>query len=45
MSRYTDIDSIVINYRNQVVQMVNEILMFDGSLVIASHGAYGPCRA
>jgi hypothetical protein len=45
MSRYTDIDSIVINYRNQVVQLVNGILMFDGSLVIASHGACGPCRA
>ncbi|HEX6403855.1 MAG TPA: nuclear transport factor 2 family protein [Pseudonocardiaceae bacterium] len=39
---YTGIDTIVINYRNRAGQLVNEILSFDGGLVVAGHGTYGP---
>ena len=39
---YTGIDTIVINYRNQAGQLANEILSFDGGLVIAGHGTYAP---
>lgn len=42
---YTGIDTIVINYRNQSGQLVNEILSFDGELVIAGHGTYAPPQA
>lgn len=39
---YTGIDTIVINYCNRAGQLVNEILSFDGGLVVAGHGTYGP---
>lgn len=39
---YTGIDTVVINDRNQAGQLVNEILSFDGGLVIAGHGTYAP---
>lgn len=39
---YTGVDTIVINYRNQLGQRVNEILIFDGPLVVAGYGTYGP---
>src|SRR5437763_13426502 len=42
---YTGIDTVVINYRNQAGQLVNEVLSFDGGLVIAGHGTYGPPQA
>lgn len=42
---YTGIDTVVINYRNQAGQLVNEILSFDGGLVVAGHGTYGPLQA
>lgn len=42
---YTGIDTIVINYRNQNGRLVNEIMTFDGSLVVAGAGTYGPQEA
>lgn len=39
---YTGIDTVVINYRNQAGQLVNEILTFSAGLVVAGHGTYGP---
>lgn len=33
-------NTIVIKYRNQLGRLVNEVLIFDGSLVTQGHGAY-----
>lgn len=37
---YAGIDTLVINYRNQSGGLVNEVLRFDGPLVIEGHGTY-----
>jgi ketosteroid isomerase-like protein len=37
---YQGIDTIVISYRNQDDNLVNEILTFQDSLVIEGHGTY-----
>lgn len=42
---YVGIYTIVINYRNQSGRLVNEILVFDSSLIIAGAGTYGPRQA
>jgi hypothetical protein len=42
---YVGIDTIVINYRNQSGRLVNEVLVFAGSLIIAGDGTYGPQQA
>ena len=39
---YTGIDTVVINYRNQAGQLVNEVLTFDGDRVSAGNATYGP---
>ena len=39
---YSGIDVVVINYRNQRGQLVNEVLRFDGGLVVEGHGVYQP---
>jgi hypothetical protein len=37
---YVGVDSLVINYRNQAERRVNEVLLFEGALVIEGHGTY-----
>jgi ketosteroid isomerase-like protein len=37
---YRGQSSVVINYRNHQGGLVNEVLHFDGDLVIAGHGTY-----
>jgi ketosteroid isomerase-like protein len=37
---YVGVDTLVINYRNQAGTRVNEVLIFNGSLVIEGHGTY-----
>ncbi len=37
---YEGIDTIVITYRNQNGALVNEVLTFDGDLVVEGHGTY-----
>jgi hypothetical protein len=37
---YTGIGTVVINFRNQNGGLVNEVLHFDGPLVVAGHGTY-----
>jgi len=37
---YAGVDLIVINYRNHLGNLVNEILKFDGDLVGEGHGTY-----
>lgn len=39
---YAGIDSVMINYRNQAGQLVGEVLIFDGGLVVSGWGTYGP---
>jgi hypothetical protein len=39
---YSGIDLIVINYRNQMGGLVNEILRFAGGMVVEGHGTYAP---
>lgn len=39
---YVGLNTVVINYRNQAGQLVNEMLTFDGERVSAGHAAYGP---
>lgn len=39
---YAGIDSVVINYRNQAGQMSNEVLIFDGDLIVSGWGTRGP---
>jgi ketosteroid isomerase-like protein len=37
---YLGLSTLVINYRNQKGGLVNEVLIFDGSLVVSGHGTY-----
>jgi ketosteroid isomerase-like protein len=37
---YAGIDTIVINYRNQLGGLVNEVLRFANGLVVEGHGTY-----
>lgn len=37
---YVGVNALVINYRNQLGRLVNEVLIFDGSLVTHGHGTY-----
>jgi len=37
---YHGVDTMVINYRNQNGGLVNEVLKFDGPLVVEGHGTY-----
>ncbi len=37
---YLGVDTIVINYRNHTGGLVNEVLTFDGPLVIQGHATY-----
>jgi ketosteroid isomerase-like protein len=37
---YVGVDTLVINYRNQRGGLVNEVLVFDGPLVVQGHGTY-----
>jgi hypothetical protein len=37
---YAGVDTLVINYRNQSGGLVNEVLRFDGPLVVEGHGTY-----
>lgn len=37
---YVGVDTLVINYRNQAGGLVNEVLRFDGGLVVEGHGCY-----
>jgi ketosteroid isomerase-like protein len=37
---YAGVNTLVINYRNQKGGLVNEVLTFDGPLVVAGHGTY-----
>lgn len=37
---YVGVNTLVINYRNQVGRLVNEVLIFDGSRVTQGHGTY-----
>lgn len=37
---YVGVATLVINYRNQKGGLVNEVLVFDGPLVMSGHGTY-----
>ncbi|WP_042374769.1 nuclear transport factor 2 family protein [Streptacidiphilus neutrinimicus] len=37
---YAGVDCLVIHYRNQVGGLVNEVLVFDGPLVVRGYGTY-----
>lgn len=37
---YVGIHTVVINYRNQNGGLVNEVLIFDGDMIVAGHGTY-----
>jgi ketosteroid isomerase-like protein len=37
---YVGLATLVINYRNQKGGLVNEVLTFEGSLVVSGHGTY-----
>jgi hypothetical protein len=37
---YVGVHTVVINYRNQRGGLFNEVLIFDGSLVVQGHGTY-----
>jgi ketosteroid isomerase-like protein len=37
---YVGVDTLTINYRNQNGGLVNEVLRFEGSLVVEGHGTY-----
>jgi hypothetical protein len=37
---YVGIDTLVINFRNQRGGLANEVLVFDGPLVVEGHGTY-----
>jgi hypothetical protein len=39
-SLYLGVDTLVINYRNHTGGMVNEVLTFEGPLVIEGHATY-----
>jgi ketosteroid isomerase-like protein len=40
VATYVGVDVLVINYRNQNGGLVNEVLVFDGPLVVRGHGTY-----
>lgn len=40
LATYVGVDTVVINYRNQRGSLVNEVLVFDGPLIVAGHGTY-----
>ena len=40
VATYIGVDTLVINYRNQRGALVNEVLVFDGDLVVQGHGTY-----
>jgi len=40
LATYVGVDTVVINYRNQRGGLVNEVLVFDGPLIVAGHGTY-----
>lgn len=40
VASYVGVDTLVINYRNQRGGLVNEVLVFDGALVVQGHGTY-----
>ena len=37
---YAGTDTLVLHYRNQLGGLVNEVLTFDGELVVTGHGTY-----
>jgi ketosteroid isomerase-like protein len=37
---YTGVDTVVINYRNQVGNLVCEVLRLDGDVIVEGHGTY-----
>jgi hypothetical protein len=37
---YVGVNVLVINYRNQKGARVNEVLLFDGNVVVEGHGTY-----
>lgn len=37
---YVGVDALVVNYRNQRGGLVNEVLVFDGDLVVAGYATY-----
>jgi ketosteroid isomerase-like protein len=37
---YAGVDTLVLHYRNQAGGLVNEVLVFDGGLVVQGHGTY-----
>jgi ketosteroid isomerase-like protein len=37
---YVGVETLVINYRNEMGVLVNEVLIFNGSLVVQGHGTY-----
>ncbi|MEV0401160.1 nuclear transport factor 2 family protein [Actinoallomurus sp. NPDC050550] len=40
LNSYVGVDCLVINYRNQKGGLVNEVLIFDGPLVVEGYGTY-----
>lgn len=42
---YAGVDTLVINYRNQIGGLVCEVLTFDGPLVAIGHGTYAGADA
>ncbi|WP_042390726.1 nuclear transport factor 2 family protein [Streptacidiphilus melanogenes] len=40
LGSYAGVDCLVIHYRNQVGGLVNEVLVFDGPLVVRGYGTY-----
>ena len=40
LATYVGVDTVVINYRNQRGSLVNEVLVFDGPLIVEGHGTY-----
>jgi hypothetical protein len=37
---YVGVETLVINYRNQKGNFVNEVLVFEGDVVVEGHGTY-----
>lgn len=37
---YQGVDTIVITYRNQSDNLVNEVLIFEGDVIVEGHGTY-----
>lgn len=40
LALYVGVDTLVLNYRNQRGGLVNEVLRFEGDLVVEGHGTY-----